>query len=204
MKFHGIDMRGKCYLPEKDHTAEVREERKLIYDPNDEQLYFGSSSQWVRLSSSTASSIPSGTSMWFYEDSAPIGWSPNGTVAGDELLAVRGGSTYTTAVTAAGDFTTPTHSHTISETHNHQWYYYASESNTYSWDSDGSTLIKFNDSHSGKTTVGLMSEITSADSKNEGDDMYTKLNGSSFDTDTDGAVTGYRPRARVGIICTKD
>lgn len=44
--------------------------------------------------------IPAGTKMWFYANSAPTGWTIDSTPS-DELLAIKGGSTYTAGGTTA-------------------------------------------------------------------------------------------------------
>jgi hypothetical protein len=77
--------------------------------------------------------------------------------------------------------------------HNHKWYDYQSKSNTYSWLSNGSTQVKFDNSLSGKTTRGLMAEVTLSDSKNAAQDMWTQ--------DTSGETQdSWRPR---GISFTR-
>ena len=58
--------------------------------------------------------VPSGTDMWIYADSAPTGWTIQNSL-GDTLLAVKGGSTYTTGADSAGTWTQPDHTLTEAE-----------------------------------------------------------------------------------------
>lgn len=60
-------------------------------------------------------SVPSGTKMWFYHNAASDipGWSLF--ASGDTLLAVKGGSTYTTGGTQSGTWQQADHTLTIAE-----------------------------------------------------------------------------------------
>ena len=62
--------------------------------------------------------IPAGSVIWFYADTAPTGYT---ILAGssDELLAVKGGSTFTTGAAQAGTWTQDGHALTSSETATH-------------------------------------------------------------------------------------
>jgi len=57
--------------------------------------------------------IPAGTKMWFYQNTAPMGWVIDSTPA-DAILAVKGGSAAynVNGGMAAGTWTHPTHTHT--------------------------------------------------------------------------------------------
>lgn len=57
-----------------------------------------------------ASSFPSGTKMWFFQDTAPTNWTID-TTGEDSLLGVKGGSTYVTGGAVAGTWTQPDHTH---------------------------------------------------------------------------------------------
>lgn len=57
--------------------------------------------------------------MWVYRDSAMSGWAVDGTPT-DRILAIKGGSTYTTGGAGAGSWTQANHNHTgPSHTHVH-------------------------------------------------------------------------------------
>ncbi len=53
---------------------------------------------------------PAGTKAWFYQDTAPTGWTLDATPS-DALLAVKGGTTYTTGGAQVGTWTQPNHTH---------------------------------------------------------------------------------------------
>ncbi|MDB4726203.1 hypothetical protein OAF54_02110 [bacterium] len=122
--------------------------------------------------------VPSGEAIWFYADSAPTGYT---IVSGssDELLAVKGGSTYTTGGAQAGtwqqtDVTLtaaqiPPHTHTVP---------FPVQANSGS----GPAIYVNND---GENVTG--SAVTS---------------GGSASAHNHGAT--WRPLARVGLVCSKD
>ena len=114
--------------------------------------------------------IPSGTKMWFYADSAPTGWTLDGTPS-DELLAIKGGTTYTTGGTTKGSWT---HGHTASSS------------------GSGSSGGPSNNAHN----VGGGGEPS------PGVDHIHGISVSVSTTVNDN--TTMRPKARVGIICSKD
>jgi len=70
---------------------------------------------WTAGPVAAGSSVPSGTSMWFYQDTAPLGWSLIAAV--DSLLAVKGGTQAYNVPggTAAGTWTQINHSHTTGD-----------------------------------------------------------------------------------------
>jgi hypothetical protein len=187
MKFHGIDMRGKCYLPEKDHITEAKEERKIIYDTNEHELYFCNDSlNWIKLNSATSTDIPKDTRMWFYEDLAPTGWRVV-SVAGDELLAVKGGtSTYdVSGASVVGTWDVPDHYHSLNN-HVH--------------------LVSGTTSSENQGSVDQGDSGHAAHADHDHDVSITSQGPSPSDTATDGSASSWepRPKARVGIICQKN
>ncbi len=152
-------------------------------------------------------SIPTGTNMWFYEDSAPSGWTIVAAI-GDELLAVKGGSTYTTGGAQAGSWslsvTTDGKSLSIDEVpnHNHKWYEFSGSGKTYA--ADGTTMISIGANH--QEDGGLVADATGDESFNL--DGYTArhrdLAGSADAHDHYISDSSFRPDARVGIIASKD
>jgi len=136
--------------------------------------------------------IPVGTSMWFNQDTAPIGWSLDETIT-DELLAVKGGSqAYNVdGGNSAGTWTQPNHIHSTSDhtltinempSHHHTYSRYA---NMYQGPTPGGSTWVF-------TTVANTGNTGGGAAHNHGS------------TNPSATVNTYRPKARVGIICTKD
>ena len=68
-----------------------------------------------------------------YRNTAIDGWAVNSTVT-DKVVAIKGGSTYTTGGTTAGSWSITGIS---VNSHNHKWYNYVSGSNDESYDTDG-------------------------------------------------------------------
>jgi len=183
MKFHGITMKGeyKAQIVVDASTLPytISDERRIVYDQTTKQLWIADSSEWK--SAGQNGDIPIGTEMWFYANSAPDGWTLNGTPS-DQLLAVEGGSTYTTGGAAAGSFTMPNHSHSLNS-HIHRF-----AGNT-------STLNRY--IHKGDDYVaGVGTHYHTYDIGSTGPSPST--------TDSSGSVAGYRPESHVGIICTKN
>jgi hypothetical protein len=176
--FYGKDVSGKI------------EGHFLDEDGNEVQLTLAGSLN-------VAVSIPAGSKIWFYADSAPTGWtivtagSPS-----DEVLAIKGGATYTTGGAGAGEWT---HAHAQSHTH------------TYS--GTPSVTVDAEAAHTHTLAAGteleaggmgpLIATVTGASS-------HTHTASSSVSGTTDGASaatdanTTFRPKARVGIICSKN
>jgi hypothetical protein len=209
MKHYKIDMRGKFFNQQvADASAlvwQASDEGRTVYDQTTEAIWVADSSQWKQ---SGGGDVPSATAMWFYQNSAPTGWTIIATTQ-DTLLAVKyGAGTYTTGGSVQGAWSNLEHSHgagtLVGGTHNHQWYSYAgSESNTYQ--ADGSTLLVVN-TNGVSATKGILSRVTHADSWRWDQESYTKnatpsLSGSTAASTT---LTAARPAAHVGIICTKD
>jgi len=138
--------------------------------------------------------IPTGTPMWINQDVAPVGWTIDGTIT-DELLAVKGGANaYNVAGgSGAGTWTQPNHLHTTDDhtltiaempVHHHSYVH-----NTYglTYSSSDNWL----NTRSGTETV-YTGDTGGGQAHNHGN------------TGNSATVNTYRPKARVGIICTKD
>lgn len=183
MKFSGIDMQGDFRSQTViDVSALVwtsEDERRIVYDEATEQLWIADSVEWKAIGK--YNNIPELTEMWVYADAPPDGWSLKGSVS-DVLTAVKGGTTYTTGGITAGSFTTPAHAHALGHTHTAAGSVPAAPNLWINRDSetgqDSSTLPH---THSISLTSGA----------------------GTTSTNVDGAATGYRPRARVGIICIR-
>jgi hypothetical protein len=185
MKFPDIDMQGNFRAQMIiDVSALIwtsDDERRIVYDETTEQLWIADSSDWKSIG--RYNNIPENTQMWIYADSPPDGWTLNGAVS-EVLTAVKGGGTYVTGGVVAGNFTTPAHAHGLTG-HSHSasgaipvapdfWIHRDSETGT-----DSSTLLH---THSSATVNSIATGTV---------------------TGIDGADSGYRPRARVGIICIR-
>jgi len=183
MKFHGIDMQGQFKAQSVvDASALVwsaDDERRVVYDEVTKQMWIADNVDWKN----GGSDLPSGTEIWIYADSAPDGWTINATPS-DELLAVKGGSTYVTGGTAAGSFTTPAHSHDM---------------NSHIHNVSGNTG---NEPHSGKDQGSGSNDCAAQP-------HYHPVNlnsggASPSTTSIDGSSSAYRPLSRVGVICTRN
>ncbi len=146
----------------------------------------------VRILSADGDVIPAATKMWFYADTAPTGWTIDATPS-DELLAVKGGSTYATGGAQAGTWSQPNHTHTTGDVT-----LSISEMPAHTHDN-----IRQAVSDSGGT-----SSVAAAVAPNDAD---TLTNSTGGDTAHNHGATGngatantWRPSARVGIICSKD
>lgn len=121
--------------------------------------------------------VPSGQAIWFYADSAPTGYT---IVSGssDELLAVKGGSTYTTGAAQAGTWTQEGHALTSSETATH------------THDTNATTQAS---SGSGPTIYCYASSNPQTGSA---------LSGGGAGSEHNHGAT-WRPLARIGLVCLK-
>jgi hypothetical protein len=129
--------------------------------------------------------IPSGTKMWFYADTAPTNWTLDATPS-DELLAIKGGATYTTGGAVAGTWTIPSHTLTKQNlaTHTHTV--------TFNARADvGNQLVDF----VATNPSGPLGTVTTTSENGTAD-------GLAADPVTHTAT--WRPDARVGILCSKD
>jgi len=110
--------------------------------------------------------------LWFYANAVPTGWAEIGSI-GDTLLAIKGGTTYTTGGDTAGAWQLPDHKLEIAEMPKHHHTYTL----RYSENKNGATV---------SSTVG--------GSRNTGDTGGDQPHNHG---DT------YRPAARVGVVGTK-
>jgi len=124
-------------------------------------------------------SFPVGTKMYFYQNTAPTGWTYDSAVT-DRVLAVKGGSNAYNANggTEAGTWTQPGHALEISEIPEHQHF------------TVGRTFIQ--------TGAGGASRGSGYNAHNE---TETAIGGGA--EHSHGGTT-YRPYAAIGIIATKD
>lgn len=184
MKFHGITMKGEYKAQTVvDASAliwSINEESRLVYDQVTEDIWLADGSEWKNAGQN--GDLPIGTEMWIYANAPPDGWALVGTPS-DELLAVIGGSTYTTAHDEAGDFTLPLHSHNMNS-HRH--------------------------TVSGRTNT--MTGANKEEGENDNTDMVDRYHYHNFSllstvatpgTTNNGGNEDYRPEAAVGLICSK-
>lgn len=181
MRFHGVDMEGdyksQIVIDASALVWDASDERRMVYDDTTKTIWVADDTEWKAMG--TYNSIPENTVMWVYSNTAPNGWSLYSS-SGDVLVAVEGGSTYTTGGSEQGSFTTPAHSHTM-QSHVH-------------------TAI-------GQTDVRNASS-TDDEPGDAWENHYHNINIATQGptpntTGIGGAVSGYRPRARVGILCTR-
>lgn len=147
----------------------------------------------VRILSADGDVIPAATKMWFYADTAPTGWTIDSTPS-DELLAVKGGSTYTTGGVQAGTWTQPNHTHTTPS-----FTLTASEMPTHTHDYPKSSggIANLDDGVPASSGTGDEVQIQTVSTGGGGAHNHGATgNGATANT--------WRPSARVGIICSKD
>lgn len=125
-------------------------------------------------------SVPSGTKMWFYHNAASDvpGWSLF--ASGDTLLAVKGGSTYTTGGTQAGNWQQSDHTLTVNEIPPHTHTTPAGK------ESSGSSGIRF------------------ARRATDFDNLSTIISSSTGGGNPHNHGNSWRPRASVGVILQKN
>jgi hypothetical protein len=180
MKFSGIDMQG--YF--KAHTVvdasalfhQASDESRMVYDETTKDIWIADSSEWKSMGG--YSNIPQNTIMWVYADSPPDGWSLYAS-PGDVLVAIKGGGTYTTGGSIQGNFNTPSHSHGL---------------NSHTHVTSGTV------NNSAGNSEGDNSGVTAGVHNHNASIASTTAAGS---TGIGGSASGYRPRARVGILCTR-
>lgn len=184
MDFHGIDMQGYFKAHSVlDASALVwdDDEGKIVFDETSDDLWLADSSVWKNASQYV--DTPLGTEMWFYETAAPDGWFLSA-VAGDELIAVKGG-TYAVGGSVYGDWATPVHYHQMGS---HRHYFSGSTgagsiAYSHGQGSGSSHLIPYSHAHNVQATLSEP--------------------GAPNATQTNGSSSAYRPRARVGLICER-
>ena len=184
MKFSGIDMQGdfKCQMI-VDASALVwnaSDESRMIYDETTRHIWIADDTEWK--DTGIYNNIPLGTEMWVYADSEPDGWSLSAASGNDELVAIKGGGTYTVGGTLKGaNFILPNHAHVMNN-HAH--------------------------SASGSLNAGVGNGKERDDGSNRATRGHTHTLSISLGSPTPGSTStdggsDYRPYARVGIICTR-
>ena len=140
-------------------------------------------------------SFPKGTRMWFYNSVAPTSWSivPN---TGDQLLAVKGGSSYTSAGASQGTWQQTSVALTIQQIPNHQHF-----TRTGNNQSNSNANYLFAAKNPGGTDP-LYNSTTSLGIIGGEGDSPTHDNYGQCQTHNHGDT--WRPLANVGIICNKD
>ena len=190
--------------------------------------------------------IPSGTKMWFYADSAPVGWTIDSSpTTVDNILAIKGGTIYNTGGVRQGGWsiigldsvaeashrhsgpnhfhTMPTHSHT-GPNHRHTGPSHTHPSGTLVSAPDPSNAKDQgggSNSCAYKNHVHIISGSTAAGGTGNTGYSGTGATSSVDPGNTNNGGTGntgpgqshkhtitqdatWRPRANVGIICSKD
>lgn len=200
MEYHGIEMIGELILKD-DITSTTPTSGSIGVDSG--EVHFANGSNWIKLISENTianyTEIPDGTKMWFYQDSAPTGWTIE-EASEDALLAV-GNATYSSVSggTVQGDWSTADHDH-WSNDHNHQWKDYQGSNQNYTWNAAGAQI----NVRSGEVnnTTGICCNVTDGNPVNSPNDYWTDIDGGG-NTSEDSAGSAFRPRANVGIICRK-
>jgi hypothetical protein len=182
MDFHGINMQG--YFKSNtvvDASALVwttSDETRLVYDETTEDLWVADDTEWKF--AGQYSDTPLGTEMWIYADAAPDGWVISS--GSDDLIAVKGGS-YAVGGTVDGDWSTPSHSHTL-----------AGHGHSFSGNTTGYTGAIYGQRQNGNEIIIWTHQHTI--SGNFGGPTPTS-------TMTNGSKDTYRPESRVGLICER-
>lgn len=168
-------------------------------------------------------SFPSGTKMWFYQNTAPTGWTIDATPA-DALLAVKGGTAAfnVNGGTQAGIWVQPNHYHSINDvaahghtinahthtiaTHDHSFSGVTGANNgNYAYGSSGdyTYYTKNGHTHNFSGETGGSGTLTTGNPSNRGTDLQgAHDHGGS--TGGGATINSWRPLSQVGIICTKD
>ena len=197
-RFYGIEMQGK-FTNQKvaDASAlvwQASDEGRSVYDETTNSIWFADSTAWAAVSG-----VEAGSAMWFYQDSAPIGWTIVATIAADTALGVNSsGGTYTTGGTIEGTWTIAGHTHgvsgevlTINQMPAHEHDHIA-------------------DSQASPATFTQSIVTTGNDDQrhNAAFPTGTTGGGASHDhggvTGSGGGTSTFRPSANVGILATKD
>ena len=176
--------KGFCYTKDVDSKAELH---FLDEDGNEVQI--------TSKGSLNITVFPSGTKMFFYQDTAPTGWTIDTTIP-DRLLSVKGGSAAynVSGGIEAGTWTQPTHTHTVSN-HKHEvpaafWNSTTVCSLVGTWPHGTSGVSRSFRGVGGSTTTTQETYLSSAAGAQTSSASRT--------------VNTWRPAAGVGIIATKD
>jgi len=130
----------------------------------------------------STNAMPAATKAWFYQNTAPVGWTIDATPA-DALLAVKGGTQAYNANggTQVGTWTQPNHDHTYN------------------------TVIAHTHALTVSNSITAPLELVAAGVTGAGTTLNTGSTGSASGTVSAAATAAtWRPLAQVGIICTKD
>lgn len=132
-----------------------------------------------------------GTKLWFYQNTAPIGWTIDSACA-DAILAVKGGSNAYNAAggTQAGTWTQPGHLHATAD---HILTVAEMPAHVHSSPAQVAAQQGFGGATNYLATAGGTTGSTG------GDGAHNHGN-----TGTGATASTWRPLAQVGIICTKD
>jgi hypothetical protein len=213
MDFHEIDTKGKLWIQRVSSlpTWTAADTGRVLYVTGTDAFYFGSASAWELWGSDI---IPAGTKMIFYQNTAPDGWTIDGTVA-DALIGVKGGtqSYNVNAGQLAGTWTQTNHTHTFSDSfsashqhgmdHNH----YVADYNSgidrqYLFNGAGEaktiSQLGYSRGHFGTNSFGYVTGVTSGDPKYDRGDFFTSLvsrsgttgTGTTDSADASGTVSG--------------
>ena len=139
------------------------------------------------------------TKIWAYLDSAPDGWVVDSGVT-DKIIALEGGSTYTTAGSTQGSWTMSGLS-SSSDSHNHQWYYFDGQWG-WSYNSAG-TLIRYYDYVPAQWEVNTYGWVVQAYYTGRVRDVYNpNLHTEDVAHNHTGATytSAWRPAAAVGVL----
>ena len=130
-RFYGIEMQGKFtnqIVSGVPAGGDVTNKGRLLYDDVTEDTYIADNSgDWK-----PTAGVEQGSVMWFYQDTAPTGWTIVAALAQDTVIGVKssGADTYDTGGTNnLGTWTQPNHTHGdgsyAGPSHNHLWYNYS-------------------------------------------------------------------------------
>lgn len=133
------------------------------------------------------------TIAWLYNNAAPPGWSV--VSASDAMLAVSGGSVYTSAGSKQGTWTISGLT-MDNDSHNHQWYDYRSNLDDRSYDSGGTAQVVGTRGADGHQAI----KSTNSESSLE-QDYYTDSDSHNHTISANGA---WRPSAYVGKLYRLD
>jgi len=120
-----------------------------------------------------------------FRNTAMDGWSIDSTAGyQDKIVAIKGGSTYTTAGATAGSWTISgitsanesTHTHTV-VSHNHKWYTYSgavsTDDGTFDSNGDALNLDNINDNNKNAGSAAIVIDSAGLTSKAAEVDLYT-------------------------------